>query len=329
MTEAGRTHGRRIVSLLPAATEIVCALGGGSDLVGVSHQCDYPGLVTRLPRVTVTPIDQSRPGAEIDAGVRALRAAGRPVIGVNPHQLRALSPDIVLTQDLCEVCAVADGEVHRLVDTLDPPPRILSLTARDLDGVWRDIRVVGDAIGRGAEAESLVAALTARLDRLGNESPASRAKVLCVEWLDPLYLAGHWVPQLIEAAGGADVGAVAGSHSVVTSWDRVEATGAELVIVAICGFGVERAFKELGDLADNHWLNLSSCPVWVLDGNAFTSRPGPRVVEGAELIQSALLGVERPGLVRYEKKIADLADSSRRVQDFCFFRDSESGPIRI
>jgi iron complex transport system substrate-binding protein len=280
---------------------MVCALGADHDLVGVSHECDYPPAVTRLARVTVTPIDQSRPGVEIDAEVRALRAAGRPVIGVNPDQLRALAPEIVLTQDLCEVCAVADGEVHRLADSLDRPPRIISLTARDLDGIWHDIRVVGESIGRRENAERLVAALTARLARLGDTQPAARPKVLCVEWLDPLYLAGHWVPQLIEAAGGADVGAVAGFHSVATRWENVADTRPELVIVAICGFGVERAFKELADLADNHWLNSSSCPVWVLDGNAFTSRPGPRVVEGAELMQSALLGIERPGLIRYEK----------------------------
>lgn len=291
----------RIVSLLPAATEIVCALGAGDSLVGVSHECDYPPTVTRLPRVTVTPIDQSRSGLEIDAEVRALRAAGRPVIGVDPAQLGALAPDLILTQDLCEVCAVADGEAHRLARTLDPLPRMISLTARDLAGIWRDIGAVGAGIGREEAAASLVAGLKTRLARLASGAPASRPRVLCIEWIDPLYLAGHWVPELIAVAGGEDVGASAGSHSVVTSWEEAAGREPGLVIVAICGFGIDRAFKELAGLADNHWLNMVSCPVWVLDGNAFTSRPGPRVVEGAELINSALSGIERPGLARYGK----------------------------
>ena len=291
----------RIVSLVPAATEIVCVLGAMDSLVGVSHECDYPPLVTRLPRVTVTPIDQSRSGAEIDAEVRALRAAGRPVIEVDRDQLRALAPDVILTQDLCEVCAVADGEVHRLANTLDPLPRMISLAARDLAGIWRDIGTVGAAIGREGAAATLVADLKTRLARLAKDAAASRPRVICIEWIDPVYLAGHWVPELIGAAGGDDVGAAAGSHSVVTSWEEVAVRAPELVIVAICGFGIERAFKELAGLADNHWLNLMSCPVWVLDGNAFTSRPGPRVVEGAELINSALSGIARPGLARYEK----------------------------
>jgi iron complex transport system substrate-binding protein len=300
----------RIVSLLPAATEIVCALGAEDSLVGISHECDYPPSVTPLPRVTLTTIDQARAGVEIDAEVRRLRSAGKAVIGVDADQLVALAPDVILTQDLCEVCAVVDGEVHRLARSLDPLPRMISLTARDLGGIWEDIRVVGEAIGLGHQARSLVAALRQRLSSLAADPPAPRPRVVCIEWLDPLYLAGHWVPQLIDAAGGLDVGAVAGSHSVVTDWERIFAGAPDLVIVAICGFGIERSFKELAALDDNHWLNSTSSPVWVLDGNAFTSRPGPRVVEGAALIQSAMRGIERRGLARYMKPSADAADSA-------------------
>jgi iron complex transport system substrate-binding protein len=306
----------RIVSLLPAATEMVCALGAADELVGISHQCDYPPAVTGLPRVTLSALDPSLGGGDIDAAVRALRAEGQSVIGVDLVQLRRLQPELILTQDLCEVCAVSDGEVYRLAESLDPPPRMVSLLARDLAEIWLDIEKVGIAIARVPQAASLVGSLRARMASLpaaAAESP--RPRVVCVEWLDPLYLAGHWVPRQIEAAGGRDVGAAPGSHSIVTTWENVERLDPELVMVAICGFGLERSFKELASLADNHWLNSTRCPVWVLDGNAYTSRAGPRVVDGAALIQSAILGMERPGLRRYQPSspdYTDAADSSKQ-----------------
>jgi iron complex transport system substrate-binding protein len=291
----------RIVSLLPAATEIAWALGAGDDLVAVSHQCDYPPAAARLPRITTTSIDPALGSREIDTQVRALREAGAPVIAVDGRQLRALRPDLILTQDLCQVCAVADGEVYRLARLLDPAPRLITLSARDLTGIWNDIRLVGEAIGRESEAESLVVSLQKRMED-GPPPRATRPRVVCVEWLEPLYLAGHWVPELIRAAGGVDAMAVPGKHSVISHWDQVAGSRPDMVIVALCGFGMERALKELAALDDNHWLHSASCPVWVLDGNGFTSRAGPRVVEGAELIRSALQGIERPGLVRYERR---------------------------
>lgn len=291
----------RIVSLLPAATEIVCALGAGDSLVGISHECDYPPEIIGLPRVTASPIDQAWPGQVIDAEVRRLRAAGKPVIGVDAAVLEALAPDLVLTQDLCEVCAVADGEVFRLAERLRPAPRMLSLTARDVQGIWNDVHQVGDAIGLKESATRLVSDLADRFTGLRQPGPVNRPGIVCIEWLDPLYLAGHWVPELIEAAGGRDMGAKPGSHSVVTEWERVRDLEPDLVLIALCGFSVDRAFKELEDLADNHWLSTTPAPVWIIDGNSFTSRPGPRIVEGAELIASAMRGVERPGLARFAK----------------------------
>ena len=300
----------RIVSLLPAATEMVCALGAAAELVGISHQCDYPPAVTGLPRVTLTPLDVSLSGSDIDAAVRALRTEGRSVIGIDLEELRRLQPDVILTQDLCEVCAVSDGEVYRLATALNPQPRLVSLVARELEQIWQDIERVGAAIGRVPQAAVLAQTLKTRMAALGSAASASsRPRVVCVEWLDPLYLAGHWVPQQIEAAGGRDVGAAAGSHSIVTTWESVERLDPDLVIVAICGFGVDRSFKELAALADNHWLNVARCPVWVLDGNAYTSRAGPRVVEGAALVQSAILGMESLGLRRYRQTSAEYADA--------------------
>ena len=300
----------RIVSLLPAATEIVCALGAADQLVAVSHECDYPPDISGLPRVTLTSIDPSSTSLEIDTEVRRLRTEGKAVIEVELDLLRQLRPDVILTQDLCEVCAVADGEVCRLATVLQPSPRMVSLRARDLPQIWEDIEAVGAAIGKSAQAGVLVRQLEARIRSIPHDRLAERPRVVCVEWIDPLYLAGHWVPQQIEAAGGRDVGAAAGSHSVVTTWETVERLYPDLVIVAICGFDLNRSLKELASLADNHWLNTVRCPAWVLDGNAYTSRAGPRVVEGAELIHAALRGMPMAGLKPYKKRSADYADAA-------------------
>ena len=281
----------RVITLLPAATEIVAALGGAGQLVGISHECDYPPSVQHLPRVTITPVDIRAPGAEIDAEVRRLRDAGRPVIGISADLLRQLAPDLVITQGLCEVCAVADGEVHRLTAAMHPAPQVLSLEAQDLKGIWADIRRVGEALDLEDEAEELVLGLQTRMRRLLPARLTNAPRVLCVEWLDPLYLAGHWVPELVAAAGGLDIGARPGSHSARRQWRELSGLRPDQVVVMLCGFGVERARAELNSLQDSEALELlRRVPVWILDGNAYTSRPGPRVVDGAQRIQSALAG---------------------------------------
>jgi iron complex transport system substrate-binding protein len=290
----------RVVTLLPAATEIVAALGAGDRLVGISHECDFPDSVSHLPRVTATPIDSSRPGAAIDAQVQALREAGRPVIAIDTDQLRRLAPELIVTQGLCEVCAVSDGEVHRLSSVLSPAPRVLSLNARTLAGVWDDIRCVATALGRQSQAEQLIVRLEGRLARLQASQPPVRRRVVCVEWLEPLYLAGHWVPEQLAAAGAEDVGAQPGSHSTRREWEDLLPLRPDVVVIALCGFGVERAKGELDALLHDAALRLlADKPVWIVDGNAYTSRPGPRIVDGAERLQAALLGREMPGLARW------------------------------
>ena len=288
----------RVVTLLPAATEMVMALGGADCLVGVSHECDYPPEVSRLPRLTTTPVDTSAPSGVIDAEVRRLGETGKPAIAVDARALARLAPDLLITQGLCEVCAVADGEIHRLAALLRPVPAILSLSARTLAGIWDDIRTVGRTLDRKDEAEQLVGGLCDRLSSLGQLPAAPR--VLCVEWLDPLFLAGHWVPDLVAAAGGVDVGALAGSHSMVSEWASVAALRPDIVVVMLCGFGVARARAELDalDSAEAEQL-FASAPVWILDGNAYTSRPGPRVVDGAERLRAAITGNPMPGLERW------------------------------
>ena len=290
----------RVVTLLPAATEIVAALGGAGSLVGISHECDHPASVMGLPRVTATPIDPGARGGTIDAEVRRLHDAGTPVIAVDADALSRLAPDLIITQDLCEVCAVAEGEVHRLASVLHPAPAVLSLSGRTLGGIWADIGVVARALDLAADGDELVAGLRSRLERLRARRRGIRPSVVCVEWLDPLYLAGHWVPELVEAAGGEDVGAAPGSHSARREWSELTGLRPDLVVIMLCGFGVERALAELTALdSPAARAILRSAPVWIIDGNAYTSRSGPRVVDGAELLQGALEGRDARGLVRW------------------------------
>ena len=290
----------RVVTLLPAATEIVAALGEAGSLVGISHECDYPPHVLGLPRVTATPIDPGAPGSVIDAEVRRLHAEGTPVIGVDAELLRRLAAELIVTQDLCEVCAVADGEVFRLASIMRPEPAVISLSGRTVAGVMGDILTVGGALGRTAEGRDLVSRLERRLRRLRSGQAAQRPRVVCVEWLDPLYLAGHWVPELVEAAGGTDAGAAPGSHSARREWHDVVRLRPDLIVVMLCGFGLDRSLAELSAVADPAALDvLGSVPTWVMDGNAYTSRSGPRIVDGAELLAGALLGQEGPGIARW------------------------------
>jgi iron complex transport system substrate-binding protein len=294
----------RVVSLLPAGTEIVAALGGAGHLVGISHECDYPSSVQGLPRFTSTPIDPNSPGAAIDAEVRRLREAGRPVIAVDAGQVRKLRPDLIITQGLCEVCAVADGEVNRLAESIHPTPRILSLAARDIAGIWSDIRDVGTALDLADEAEELVLGLQSRLRRLRPIAVSPSRRVLCIEWLEPLYLAGHWVPELVAAAGGEDVGARAGSHSTRREWAELAALRPDHVIVMLCGLSTERARAELDALDHPEALALlGRVPTWILDGNQYTSRPGPRVVDGAERMRAVLTGVPTGEVERWRPAV--------------------------
>jgi iron complex transport system substrate-binding protein len=236
----------------------------------------------------------------IDAEVRWLHAAGRPVIGVDAEQLRRLAPELIVTQDLCEVCAVADGEVFRLASVLRPEPAVLTLSGRTIAGVMGDILAVADALERTAEGRDLVRGMEERLRRLRSPPRPRRRRVVCVEWLEPLYLAGHWVPELVEAAGGTDVGAAPGSHSARREWPDVVRLRPDLIVVMLCGFGLSRSQGELSALADQAALEvLESVPTWVIDGNAYTSRSGPRIVDGAERLAAALLGQEGPDIGRW------------------------------
>ncbi len=278
----------RVVSLLPAATEMVAALGG--QLVGVSHECDYPPSVRSLPRVTTTTIDTALPSGAIDRAMAEARRAGTPPIAVDVQLVAHLRPDVLIGQAVCDVCAVSEGELARLVSTLMPTPWVVTLHAHTLDGVIADIQKVGEALGLRDEADELVAGLHYRLNRVGKARRAHRPRVLVLEWLDPPYVAGHWVPELVKLAGGEDVGSMAGEPSRPRPWGELASLAPDLIVVAPCGFDVTRARAELATLEDADALTLLSRRVAVIDGNAYTSRPGPRLADAAELLSRLLIG---------------------------------------
>ena len=269
-TDAARTP-PRVVSLLPAATEIVAALGAVGQLVGVTHECDHPRDVATLPRVTSSAVDRDATSAAIDA-----------------ERFATLAPQVVLTQSLCDVCALPESEVDHAIAALDVAPSVVTLGGTTLEGVWNDVRRVGVAIGRRDEADALLASLDARMRHVHETLKAARAprpRVAVIEWLDPLFVAGHWSPELVRRAGGVDVLAQPGAHSVQVDVDAVRAATPEILLFAPCGFDIDRAVRETTALlARDEWQWASACARWVLDGNALTSRPGPRLVDAIETI---------------------------------------------
>ena len=240
----------RVVTLLPAATEIVAALGEAGSLVGISHECDYPAHVLGLPRVTATPIDPGAPGSVIDAEVRRLHAAGKPVIGVDAELLRRLAPELIVTQDLCEVCAVADGEVYPAGGRSCGRSRRCSRCRAGRSRASWATSAPWQARSAGPPRAGI--SRTGSRDACGvlrSRQAARRPRVVCVEWLDPLYLAGHWVPELVEAAGGTDVAPLRAATRRGGSGTSVVGLRPDLIVVMLCGFGVRIA----------PW---PSCPRW-------------------------------------------------------------------
>lgn len=272
----------RIVSLLPSATDAVVALGGGGMLVGISHSCDasVPGAAI----VTSCAIDADASSASIDAAVREIRTEGRALYALDAARIEALAPDLILTQGLCEVCAVSEAEVHRLAATISSHPKVISLSGGTFDAVLADLATIGSAIGLADEAEELTMGLRHRV-RVVHETlkaaKAPRPRVVVLEWTDPFFSGGHWVPEQVRRAGGTDLIGTIGAHSRVVTIDELRSADPEIVIVAPCGFDLERSTAEgHALLAAQPWLAQKQC--WAIDANALTSRPGPRIVDGIE-----------------------------------------------
>jgi iron complex transport system substrate-binding protein len=286
----------RIVSLLPSATEIVCALGSSDALVGRSEECDYPESVRSLPVVMRARIhDAERSSAEIDTRVRTVRAAGESLYTLDLDRLRALAPDLLLTQDLCAVCSVTVGEVRRAVASLDSAARVLSLSPRTLPEVWASVEEIGRAIGRSEAAGALARQLRERTRPVG-PGLTSRRRVAIVEWLDPPILAGLWTPEIIDSAGGVPVGPRSRTPAVRARWTELRDLRPELVILSPCSFTVEHTLRELENPEVRAGIASLAPPlgVWVAD-EAYFSRPGPRLADGVELVRALLRREAPPG----------------------------------
>ena len=279
----------RICSLLPGATEIVFALGLGDQIVGVSHECDYPPEAKQKSVLVHSAIDPTRmTGAEIDREVSELLQAGKGLYHIDGAALRAADPDVILTQGLCEVCALDYNEVVEAVAHLPRQPKILSLNPRNLTDILDDILRVGQATERLSSAAQLVDGLRQRIEIVGQREPNSRPRVVCLEWFEPLYTAGHWVPEIVALAGGFDALARPGEPSTKIDWSAVIAARPEVILLMPCGFDLRRAVKESTPLRGlpgwNQLPAVRSGNVFALNGNAYFSRPGPRLVNGLEIL---------------------------------------------
>jgi iron complex transport system substrate-binding protein len=276
----------KIVSLLPAATEIVCALGLRDALVGRSHCCDFPEDVAALPRLTRARVDASLASGALDAEVRRLLREHVPLYAIDEVALAAIAPDVVVTQEACEICAVSHGEVRRALARAGASTNVVSLSPARLEDVLADVRTVADACGVAERGDALAAAIRGRLAAV--PQPAAAPRVAVVEWLDPPMLAGHWVPDTIRAAGGEPVGPAPGAPSPYASWNEIRALQPDGVVVAPCGFDLARTISEAAPHGEA--LARLAPRALLLDGNAYLNRPGPRLVDAAETIAGWLRG---------------------------------------
>ncbi|HEY0382540.1 MAG TPA: cobalamin-binding protein [Candidatus Elarobacter sp.] len=287
----------RVVSLLPSATEILFAIGAGDRVVGVTHECDFPAEARRRPHLTSSLLPAELDAAGIDRHVRASVHAGSSLYGLDDRKLAALEPDLIVTQELCAVCAVSYEIVDRAAKRLRGDPRVVSLEPSSLEDVFSTIAFLGELAGAREGASELLARLRARVDALRERVAArERKRVLVLEWTDPPMSGGHWTPGLVEIAGGEPVLCNPGANSRVLGWDEIAAADPDVVVVAPCGFDLARAQHEIAALpaaAAEAFTSLRAVRegrAYAMDGNAFVNRPGPRLVDTAELFAAAIAG---------------------------------------
>jgi iron complex transport system substrate-binding protein len=294
----------KIYSFIPSATEMVYALGLGGQLCGVTHECDYPPEAKGKPVVIRSLIDSAGMSQrDIDTQVVESMAHGHGLYSIDKAFLRENMPDVVITQELCDVCSVSLRDVLSTISDLSKSCQVVSLKPRGLEGVLEDIMTVGKACGAEAAAEVLVRSLEARIGSVKEKAESLyRPRVFCAEWFDPVFASGHWVPEMVEIAGGGDALGLAGRDSRKIRWDRVVAYDPEVLILMPCGFNTERAVEDIPLLAKNEgWGSISAVrrgDVFATDGSAYYSRPGPRLVDGLELmakmIHPEVFGSEMP-----------------------------------
>jgi iron complex transport system substrate-binding protein len=274
----------RIVSLVPHATELLFALGLGDDVVAVTHECDHPAPALELPRVTRDRLPHGLSAGEIDAAVRASVAGEGTIYELDTELLHDLEPDLIVTQELCPVCAVTYDEVVKEAEQIASCPKVIALDPKTIGETMGDIRTVAAATGARDAALDLVARQRARIDRVRVAvKDAERPTVAAVEWFDPVFIAGHWTPQLIELAGGIDVLGFAGEHSEQTTWEAVAAVAPEIVVCMPCGYDAPRSLQEAEQFAAE-LRSTGARRVVAVDAAAYFSRPGPRLIDGLELL---------------------------------------------
>jgi iron complex transport system substrate-binding protein len=284
-------NGLRIVSFLPAATEMAYALGLGGQLAGVSHECDFPAEARSKPVVVRPALALEKMSLrEIDAAVSRRLRNGQSLYEVDENLLRRLRPNLILTQNLCQVCAPSGNELAVALRLLQPKPEVVWMTPHSLEEIHQNLRALGQATGRAAEADALIASARARLEKIAARTRnLSRCpRVFCMEWADPVYCAGHWVPEMVELAGGIDTLARKGADSTRIPWQDVLDWSPEIVIFSPCGFHLAQALQQISHLESQPgWAELPAVRngrVYAVDADSYFARPGPRVVDGTRLL---------------------------------------------
>jgi iron complex transport system substrate-binding protein len=284
----------RICSLLPSATEILYALGLEDSVMGVTHECDFPPAASKKPALIAPRLDPTAPAAAINQRVGEIIERGESIYAVRDDLLREIEPDLIITQDLCHVCAASPDDLATALSKLRKQPRILTLSPHTLADVWDDIRRVGAATGTEAAANALAEKLSADVEaiRAATNSSSVRPRVACIEWLDPLFNAGHWVPEMVECAGGIDVLAQAGKPSVQIASADVIAARPDVIVVMPCGYDAARAAKEFRSASfSSDWRDVPAVQnnlVYAVDANSYFSRSGPRLAEGIAILAKTL-----------------------------------------
>ena len=274
----------RICSFLPSATEILFALGLGDSVVGVTFECDYPAEARSKAVVVYPKLTSGLPEREIDRQVNEFSQQGRSLYRLDADKLRELKPDLIVTQDLCHVCAASPDDLGAVLGTLSPCPQVLALAPRTIARVWNDIITVGNATGRTAEAAALVGNLERKIAQLRKDRGENHPRVLCLEWLDPPFAAGHWVPEMVKLAGGIDVLGRAGEPGVQVSWDAIQQSDPDIILAMPCGYHREEVEAELRVVPfPKIWYSLRAVQngrVFAMDASSHFSRPGPRIADG-------------------------------------------------
>jgi iron complex transport system substrate-binding protein len=292
---------KRIVSLLPAATEIACALGLMDQVVGVSHECDFPKEADKRPRVTHCPLHNAGlTSREVDEWVRGALRENGAIYTIDESLLRKLRPDVILTQKLCDVCAVGYGTVARLAKTLRGPPQVVNLEPSNLNDIFEDLRRVAKVCGVPDRADRLIASLSERVETVRRRANTILHRPHCflMEWVDPPFCSGHWGPELVEIAGGYDLLGRKHQPSVQVDWQQVLDARPEVIVLALCGYGIDRARRDYEILRQFSGFNslpvAQSGEIYAVDASAYFARPGPRIVDSLEILAGILHPAEFP-----------------------------------